>query len=735
MGEHTAQSFEDHFNEQNHEFGKAEPEDGGRRGKDIAKDSDELHERYAGQPGTHGMDESDFPHYQVDHPSGWTVRTHGGPYLEVGHQATPGEAHEAIDVSHPDPNVGGMHPALTKGTPEQNHNALAAELHHFVQNSGEDYARHNPKIKRWQQMRGLSNTGMKMPKALPSNPGRVGDMKKHAHDSGDGETIYHCPFCFTGSTRYITKDGIKTLKETLGTTQMVLSADPDGRTAGHWVKAHIHSFGEQPIMKVTLKRNQVTKVVEATPEHRWIVKSNKREQPEKAPRISRKGKPRDWRPSECAKGHAFTEASTRVKKNGTRECKICAAQAVPVGGISRSTNVDVLTKNLTPGMRLSSLRPDGVGDLVPSDDGIRHGVVFGDGSAQGRYASVHLWGEKDKQLLQYFPNRRYKDVTTADRVLGTGVPGIHVTGDLWAWMKALPESDDPSYLYGWLAGYFAADGTVSKQGQVIINSANLAHLEAVRDIAIGLGISTYDIGVQMRVGFVGREPSAIYGLEFVGSTLNEAFFLTEQHRDRWLLRSYAYERFGWAVVSVESTGRTELVYCATVPETHSFALEGNIWVGNCGSGQVLARSDRTIECEFCHTCFTVQVQPEFSMFPQTINGMPVQVPGMPGQVGGDPGMGGPPMDEGQPPPGEEGAPPEDGQEGQEEPPEDDGGGGGNPFTSKRQAVPYGSSPDSLRTLSGKRLPLDDYMAHLAIVCSPDRERTLEQVRARRYRLP
>lgn len=65
----------------------------------------------------------------------------------------------------------------------------------------------------------------------------------------------------------------------------------------------------------------------------------------------------------------------------------------------------------------------------------------------------------------------------------------------------------------------------------------------------------------------------------------------------------------------------------------------------CGSGQVIARSDRTIECQFCHICFTVQVQPQYPAFPQTINGQPVQVPGMPGEIGqgpmppgGDPGQ-------------------------------------------------------------------------------------------------
>jgi hypothetical protein len=95
----------------------------------------------------------------------------------------------------------------------------------------------------------------------------------------------------------------------------------------------------------------------------------------------------------------------------------------------------------------------------------------------------------------------------------------------------------------------------------------------------------------------------------------------------------------------------------------------------CGSGQVIARSDRTIECEFCHTCFTVQVQPQYSAFPQTVNGVPVDVPGMPGQVGADPTQAPPGMDPGMDPgadpnalpPGADGAP-----EDPDAPPEDDG---------------------------------------------------------------
>jgi uncharacterized Zn finger protein (UPF0148 family) len=50
----------------------------------------------------------------------------------------------------------------------------------------------------------------------------------------------------------------------------------------------------------------------------------------------------------------------------------------------------------------------------------------------------------------------------------------------------------------------------------------------------------------------------------------------------------------------------------------------------CGSGQVTGRSDGTAECDFCHQAFTVQVQPQISAMPQTLNGQPMEMPGMPG---------------------------------------------------------------------------------------------------------
>lgn len=148
----------------------------------------------------------------------------------------------------------------------------------------------------------------------------------------------------------------------------------------------------------------------------------------------------------------------------------------------------------------------------------------------------------------------------------------------------------------------------------------------------------------------------------------------------------------------------------------------------CGSGQVIARSDRTTECEYCHTCFTVQVQPQFPAFPQTINGMPMQVPGMPGEIGGppaapDPAAGGmpgmDPMDGGVPGEAEDGDfPPSEDDDGSEDSGSDDGG---------EDAPPWAKN-SMLRTASGASLAWDNYLRHLAIKFADDKDAVIERVR-------
>jgi hypothetical protein len=90
----------------------------------------------------------------------------------------------------------------------------------------------------------------------------------------------------------------------------------------------------------------------------------------------------------------------------------------------------------------------------------------------------------------------------------------------------------------------------------------------------------------------------------------------------------------------------------------------------CGSGQVIGRSDGTIECDFCGQNYIVRVQPAFPGMPQAPAG-----PGAPSDIGPDGGV--------MPPdalPPEAGIPPADGAE-------DDAEEGGNPFGGDDEELP------------------------------------------------
>jgi hypothetical protein len=148
----------------------------------------------------------------------------------------------------------------------------------------------------------------------------------------------------------------------------------------------------------------------------------------------------------------------------------------------------------------------------------------------------------------------------------------------------------------------------------------------------------------------------------------------------------------------------------------------------CGSGQVLAASDGTVDCDFCQTSFTVQVQPQMPAFPQTVNGMPIDVPGMP--AGGENASVPPdsplaqqnatPDDGGGFPPGDESEsqPPEEG-----DPGSDDTASGGPPDFLK----------NSYRTTRGATVTRVDMMRHLAITHALDRRAMTARVRAERQR--
>jgi DNA primase len=324
---------------------------------------------------------------------------------------------------------------------------------------------------------------------------------------------YHC---FAGETLVMTWEGSRPIRELAGTTQRVLS------TNGRWIDAPFHSFGVQPLRKVTVGRNRVIKEIYATPEHRWFVRTDRGLRGERTTDELRSGDPLSW---------TFPQ------------------------------------RRLATGVTLSPL-------------GVAHGIAYGDGTRSRTGATVDLDGEKDAELVKWFPLSR---VSNSRRVSARGAQRSYLKVlDLPGCFKERPSLDESSaYLLGWLAGYFAADGCVAKDGTVILNSASRRDLEFVRTLCTRVGIGTYGITEQMRTGFPGRPASRLFRIHFINEDLSDDFFLLSEHRARFARTTKSWTRRGWVVRSVESTERVEEVFCAVVPEEHAFALEDNILTGNC----------------------------------------------------------------------------------------------------------------------------------------------------------
>ncbi len=233
---------------------------------------------------------------------------------------------------------------------------------------------------------------------------------------------------------------------------------------------------------------------------------------------------------------------------------------------------EVLTRELKRGYRLAHVYPRSrIRRTTPSPFGIAHGFTYGDGTLNGSGSVALVCPPKDEAILKWFPNSR----TTAS---GQNLLVHHLP----KFFKRLPDLDEStSYLLGWLAGYFAADGCVAADGTVMLNSARRDNLEFVRTMCTRLGIATYGITEQVREGFPGREPSSIFRVHLVNEDLAEDFFLLPEHRRRFVAADKQFARLGWVVQSVEETDREEEVFCAEVEDGHAFALVDNILTGNC----------------------------------------------------------------------------------------------------------------------------------------------------------
>lgn len=288
---------------------------------------------------------------------------------------------------------------------------------------------------------------------------------------------------------------------------------------GEWVKAPFKSYGLQETVKLTLNRGKSdVKIIECTKDHDWFLKSDNR----------------------------------NPKK--------------------------IKTLNLKIGDKLHNQFGKGWGNLTVSPFGIAHGLVFGDGYSpknENYYASITLCADS-RQFSKYFPDC----YISTDENLCEG--GSDYYGKLPNYFKKAPDlSENKSYLLGWLAGYFAADGNIHKNS-LRISSVKLENLELVQNVCGILGIHCGEIKKQNRISNLTSQPSTIYTVHFSSYFLKESFFIRDLHKQNY--KACDNLPNSWTVVNIEEGVKQE-VFCAEVENTHSFTIEGNILSGNCWVAQ------------------------------------------------------------------------------------------------------------------------------------------------------
>ena len=331
-------------------------------------------------------------------------------------------------------------------------------------------------------------------------------------------------YCFEGNTRIITETGTFPIKKLVGKTVPVLT------TGGIWVKAPISYFGKQEIYELHLKRNGITKVIETTAEHEWLVRDR---------------------------------TGYKIKKR-------------------------IQTQNLKGNHVLETVIPVNITDkLIPDEEGIRHGFIFGDGTLNKRdkTSTAYLYHHKREFMLPYFDGYRKYTYEKNKQIVATGFPPEY---------KLLPSiKESKEYLYGFIIGLLASDGSVSKSGAVMVNNTSDEVLNKVRNICTKLGLVTHPVSVQLRKGYNSIE-TPIYRL-WISNNLTAAALINPGHRKRFESFKRVYSRLKWRVEKIVRTRTFKKVYCATVMGTHAFALEDFILTGNCYACH--EKGDWNILCE------------------------------------------------------------------------------------------------------------------------------------------
>lgn len=245
----------------------------------------------------------------------------------------------------------------------------------------------------------------------------------------------------------------------------------------------------------------------------------------------------------------------------------------------------VCTCELQSGQKLKGIKARKISTIQEVPFAVAQGFVYGDGTAR-RDRRDTAWldlhhNNKDQAMLRYFSGHKTKLIEREGRMTCTQIQGLPRT---W---KSLPSFDESTaFLLSWVAGYFAADGSVSKTGQATLASASKESIDCVRGILsiCGVGYGYVNKNIQNGIYPHGApyEDKTMYNLTIDARDLPSWFFVLPSHKKRILdrLTKSNNTKHEWEVVSVDKNSYREEVFCATVPDVGCFALSDELLTGN-----------------------------------------------------------------------------------------------------------------------------------------------------------
>lgn len=201
---------------------------------------------------------------------------------------------------------------------------------------------------------------------------------------------------------------------------------------GDWEETTFHNYGKQKLMKINLKSENKDKIIYATPEHEWLIKDYNRK---------------------------------------------------------------YQTQNLKPNMYLQRGVPRLKCSVELDPKGIIHGYTYGDGNKTYKHKNedvynyrCYFFNETKEEIEKYFDETRIKR-----RVASNDIEYDCIDFKENRDLKKVPNLDEPeSYLLGFLAGYFVADGNCF-ENRLSICSYNYEDLYKVKQICSILNIVTGEI--------------------------------------------------------------------------------------------------------------------------------------------------------------------------------------------------------------------------------------------------